>query len=105
MVSKKVFWALTAVSIIIILGLLFVFISTQREIADLLKGGNSLIGEKKEISTIPASGNIDDAINSFLKETDDENLAVKDLEGDLDLVDSDSQEVDGFGQSVNENDF
>lgn len=105
MVSKKSFLILVIFSVVIILGLIFSYISTQKEIAVLLDNGNNLIKEKQEISVSPATGNIDDTVDSLLKEVDDENLATKDLEGDLNLIDDDSREVDDFGQSIDEDDF
>jgi hypothetical protein len=105
MVSKKSFLILVGLSIVIILGLGLYYISTQQEIVGLLKGGTNLVKEKEEISVVPPTGNVDDTADALLKELDDENLATKDLEGDLNLIDSDSQEVDDFGQSINENEF
>jgi len=105
MVSPKVFWTFIIIAAVIAGALIFVFISTQQEITDLANGGTVVLREKKEISPLPATGNVDDAVASLLKELDDESSATKDLEGDLDLIDDDSQEVDDFGQSVNENDF
>ena len=104
MVSKKSFLIFVGFAIVVILGMGFYYIFTQQEIANLLKGGNELV-IKKEISTIPATGNVDDTVEALLKEVDDENLATGDLEGDASLIDSDSQEVNDFGQSINENDF
>jgi len=107
MVSKKTFLIFVISSIVVILGLAFCYISTQQEIASLLKGETQLIRpvKEKEIFVVPATGNVDDTMDALLKEVDDENLATKDLEGDVSLIDSDSQEVDDFGQSINENDF
>jgi hypothetical protein len=107
MISKRTFSIFVACSVVVILGLTFSYIFTQQEIAELLKDETQPIQwiKEKEISVIPATGNVDETINALLKEVDDENLATKDLEGDASLIDSDSQEVDDFGQSINENDF
>jgi hypothetical protein len=105
MVSKKSFLSFTGFAIVVVLGLSFYYISTQQEIANLLKGGAQVTTEREKIFTVPATGDIDDATEALLKEADDESSALSDLEGDVNLIDSDSQEVDDFGQSVNENDF
>jgi hypothetical protein len=104
MVSKKSFLILVVASAIVISGLVFYYISTQQELISLLEGQTQFIKET-EISTVPATGNVDDATEALLKEVNDESSALSNLEGDASLIDSDSQEVDDFGQSINENDF
>jgi hypothetical protein len=105
MVSPKVFWIFIVIVVIIAGGLIFAFVSTQQEITDLAKSETFLIKEKKTVYPLPATGNVDDTMEALLKEVEDENSTLGDLEGDASLIDSDSQEVDDFGQSVNENDF
>lgn len=105
MISKRSFLIFAVLASVVVGGLAFYYISTQQEIVNVLNGGSKLVIKEKEVSPIPATGNVDDTVNSLMKELDDEAVATEDLEGDLDLIDSDSQEVDDFGQSVNENDF
>ena len=52
-----------------------------------------------------ATGEVDDLVNALLQEIEDEQLLIGSLEGDKDLIFSDSQEVSDFSQSANENEF
>lgn len=59
----------------------------------------------REIVPPPATGNIDDVIDALMKElSDEESLFVKE-EGDVVLITGDSQEIDDFGQSINESEL
>ena len=58
-----------------------------------------------EVTPPPATGNIDDIINSLTKELSDESSVLSAEEGDTSLLEGDSREVDDFGQSVDENEL
>lgn len=59
----------------------------------------------QEIVPPPATGNIDDAANAFLKELDDEQSLITEEESDALLITTDSQEISDFGQAINDNEL
>lgn len=58
--------------------------------------------EVLEVTPVPATGNIDDAVNTLLLEITDEQILLDEVEGDAALVSDDSQEIGNFGQSIDE---
>lgn len=63
--------------------------------------------KKEELGIVPplATGNIDDAIDSLLKELADiESLFIEEEE-DAELIISDMQEISDFGQSIDESEL
>lgn len=63
------------------------------------------VSGKQPITVMPASGNVDDAVNAILLAVSDEQALFADTEKDLALVTADSQAINDFGQSYNENEF
>lgn len=61
--------------------------------------------KKKEIIPPPATGNIDDVADALLKEVSDEDLVIKEEDGDTIIGTTDSQEISDFGQSINESEL
>ncbi len=57
------------------------------------------------VTTIPATGNVDDAINAILNEAIDEQALFTDEGKDAMLLGADSQAISDFGQSFNENEL
>lgn len=55
--------------------------------------------------TKPATGNVDDAVNTILASVFDDQAIFADVEKDAELVAADSQAISDFGQSYNENEF
>ena len=53
----------------------------------------------------PATGNLNDLVTSLTREIEDESSLLLEEESDLDLIISDSQEINSFDQSVNENEL
>jgi len=53
----------------------------------------------------PATGNIDDVVNSILAGVSDDEALFADAVKDGELINSDSQSINNFGQSYNENEF
>jgi len=66
---------------------------------------NLFIVGKKNINPPAATGDIDDAVDAFLKETVDIGNTVLGGKDDASLLDEDSQEINGFSQSYNENEL
>ena len=59
----------------------------------------------KEIVPPPATGNIDDIIDALLKEISDEASLFIQEEYDTVLITNDAQEIDDFGQSIDESEL
>lgn len=55
--------------------------------------------------TKPATGNIDDAVNTILASIADDEALFANEEKDAELIATDSQALSDFGQSYNENEF
>ena len=55
-----------------------------------------------EVNIIPATGNIDDAVLALLNDADAEAAITANIENDANLIIADSQTIDDFGQSYNE---
>ena len=55
--------------------------------------------------TEKASGNIDEAVNVILASSASESLVIGEEDADAALIDADSQELQDFSQSINDNDF
>jgi flagellar basal body-associated protein FliL len=58
-----------------------------------------------KITPPPATGNIDDAINAFIQDATNEQALAADEDADTSLIDLDSQAINDFGQSYNENEI
>ena len=52
-----------------------------------------------------ASGDIDEAVNVILASSASESLVISEEDADAALIDADSQELQDFSQSINDNDF
>ena len=59
----------------------------------------------QEVSLPKATGNIDETVNAFIKEANDEKIDLGSGEEEKALIISDSQEVSDFNQSADENEF
>ncbi|MBU4284933.1 hypothetical protein KKF60_02945 [Patescibacteria group bacterium] len=60
----------------------------------------------KEMLPIPATtGNVDDIIDAILTFSDNEEILMNEETADINLITADSQEINDFGQSYNENEF
>ena len=57
------------------------------------------------VTTTPATGSVDDAINAILNEAIDEQALFTDEGKDAMLLGADSQAISDFGQSFNENEL
>ncbi len=55
-----------------------------------------------EVDIVPATGNIDDAVLALLNDADAEMAILANIENDANLIIADSQVIDNFGQSYNE---
>jgi hypothetical protein len=55
-----------------------------------------------DIAVIPATGNVDDVVAALLNDADAETTILANVENDVNLVVADSQAIDDFGQSYNE---
>jgi hypothetical protein len=66
--------------------------------------GEQVIEEQIAV-TIPATGNVDDAINALLQEASADQAMFSQEEGDISLLLADSQAIGDFGQSYNESEF
>lgn len=55
-----------------------------------------------EIEIVPATGNIDDVALALLNDVDAESAILANIENDANLLIADSQAIDDFGQSYNE---
>ena len=53
----------------------------------------------------PATGNIDDAINTLIQDATNEQALAAEEDADASLINLDSQEISNFGQSYNENEI
>lgn len=62
------------------------------------------VGKPTALDTGAAS-NIDGVVTSILEDAENDVVLLKDLDKEGDFVEYDSQEVDDFGQSINENDY
>ncbi len=63
-------------------------------------------GQKEQpIIIAPATGNIDDTVNAIIGGIADDQELFNDIEKDAELIGSDSQDINDFGQSYNENEF
>ncbi len=62
-------------------------------------------GSQGEVSLPKATGNIDETVDAFIKEANDEKIDLGSGEEEKALIISDSQGVSDFSQSANENDF
>ena len=60
---------------------------------------------EKEIVPPPATGNVDDVINALMKELSDLESLLKQEESDVVLITGDSQEIDDFGQAIDESEL
>lgn len=60
---------------------------------------------EKEIVPPPATGNIGDLIDALMKELSDEESLFIQEEYDTVLITSDAQEIDDFGQSIDESEL
>lgn len=92
--TKKSGLMLLAVFILALAVVLAVYFLSKQELAVI-----------REIIPPPATGNIDDVVNALTKESVDEELVVNQEDDEVDLIISDSQEINDFGQSVNENEL
>lgn len=61
--------------------------------------------EGVEVVTVPATGNVDDAINALLQEASADQAMFSQEEDDASLLFTDSQAISDFGQSYNESEF
>lgn len=55
-----------------------------------------------DISVVPATGNVDDIVLALLNDADAETAILANIESDANLILADSQAIDDFGQSYNE---
>lgn len=55
-----------------------------------------------EVNIVPATGNVDDAVLALLNDADAESAILANIENDANLIIADSQAIDDFGQSYNE---
>ena len=55
--------------------------------------------------TEKASGDIDETVNVILASSASESLVISEEDADAALIDADSQELQDFSQSINDNDF
>lgn len=91
------------VVVIVILTGVFVYFNTRPTTPS---GGGPLPEAGTQKDTLPpATGNIDDVVKALLQGAENEQPALNSAEDDKSLIISDSQEVSGFNQSVNENEF
>lgn len=65
------------------------------------------VEEQQQVAVIivPATGNIDDAINALLQEAFADKAALSQEEGDASLLFADSQAISDFSQSYDESEF
>jgi len=54
------------------------------------------------VGIVPATGNVDDVAEALLKDVDAEAALLANIDNDADLLIADSQAIDDFGQSYNE---
>lgn len=59
----------------------------------------------KEIIPPKATGNVNDLADALIKEISDENLVLNEEDIDTALVTTDSQEINDFGQSIDESEL
>lgn len=62
--------------------------------------GNTTVGGAEK-----SSGDIDEVVNAILASSASESLVIGEEDADAALIDADSQELQDFGQSINDNDF
>ena len=58
-----------------------------------------------KITPLPATGNIDDAINAFIQDATNEQALAAEEDADASLINLDNQAINDFGQSYNENEI
>lgn len=63
--------------------------------------GTGLFSEEA-IAPPKATGNINDLTEALLKELDDEDLVLQKEDSEINLINSDAQEINDFGQSIDE---
>lgn len=61
--------------------------------------------QMQEIVSPQATGDIDDVVNALMKELLDEESLLTEEEIDTAFVTTDGQEIDDFGQSINEDEL
>ena len=101
--TKKSGLMLLVVFILALAVVLVVYFLTKQEWEIIESPGEIL--EEEEIIPPPATGNIDDVVNALTKEFVDEESVVNQENSEVDLVIGDNQEINDFGQSVNENEL
>jgi hypothetical protein len=62
-------------------------------------------GAEQQVAVVPATGNVDDAINALVQAATADQAASNQEEGDISLLLADSQAIGDFGQSYNESEF
>lgn len=104
MIKKNVIMLLVvAIVALVVIGVFYLFLVKKMPVSQ--APGENQGAQSQEVSPLPATGNVDDALNSFLKELTDEEALLRDVEGDTILVSDDGQEISVFGQSINESEF
>lgn len=53
----------------------------------------------EELTSVPASGNVDDAVNAILQGLTVDEIAAAEAELDAELIDADAQAIADFGES------
>jgi len=67
-----------------------------------LKAPSEIAKAPTEVNIVPATGNIDDTVLALLNDADAEVAILANIENDANLIIADSQAIDDFGQSYNE---
>ena len=68
----------------------------------ILKAPSEIAKAPTEVNIVPATGDIDDAVLALLNDADAEAAILANIENDANLIIADSQAIDDFGQSYNE---
>lgn len=68
----------------------------------ILKAPSEIAKAPTEVNIVPATGDVDDAVLALLNDADAEAAILANIENDANLIIADSQAIDDFGQSYNE---
>lgn len=67
-----------------------------------LKTPSEITKAPTEVNIVPATGNVDDVVLALLNDVDAEAAILANVENDANLIIADSQAINDFGQSYNE---
>lgn len=96
---NKSFWWLIIVLVVVAVGGFYLRSSKNQDQGTAVEEGVVV----EEETLVPATGNIDDAVQAILGETANEELAPED--SDTSLTEVDNVLIDSFGEALNESQF